>query len=327
MGNNCVSHCFFNYIVSHIIHHRIVMNLGYACINMTLGVSKITTNRSMIKKTFLQRGVNYAAELGIQNVKDLETIIKWNVENDIKLFRISSDMFPWASEYGIQNLPNITEIVEVMKRTGEYAKSHSVRLGCHPGPFNVLCSANDKVVENTIKDLELHGKVLDLLGLERSPYNKINIHCNGVYGDKIASMERFCQNYDRLSDSVKTRLTIENDDRASMYSVKDLMYIHERIGIPIVFDYHHHNFNTGGLSEQEALELAMSTWPDDITPVVHYSSSKSKETGNPKDKPQAHANYILEKIDNYGHNIDVVLECKAKELALLEYRDTLGNIQ
>ena len=303
------------------------MNLGYACINMTLGKKIITTNRSMINKTFIQRGINYAAELGIQNVKDLETIIKWNVENNIKLFRISSDMFPWASEYGIENLPNITEIAEVMKRTGEYAKSHGVRLGCHPGPFNVLCSPNDKVVENTIKDLELHGKVLDLLGLERSPYNKINIHCNGVYGDKIASMERFCQNYDRLSDSVKTRLTIENDDRASMYSVKDLMYIHERIGIPIVFDYHHHNFNTGGLSEQEALELAMSTWPDDITPVVHYSSSKSKETGNPKDKPQAHANYILEKIDNYGHNIDVVLECKAKELALLEYRDTLGNIQ
>ena len=153
------------------------MNLGYACINMTLGKTKITTNRSMIKKTFIQRGINYAAELGLQNVKDLETIIQWNVENNIKLFRISSDMFPWASEYGIENLPNITEIAEVMKRTGEYAKSHGVRLGCHPGPFNVLCSPNDKVVENTIKDLELHGKVLDLLGLYRSPYNKINIHC------------------------------------------------------------------------------------------------------------------------------------------------------
>ena len=301
------------------------MNLGYACINMTLGKKKITTNRSMIKKTFLQRGINYAAELGIQNVKDLETIIKWNVENNIKLFRISSDMFPWASEYGIEYLPNITEIAEVMKRTGEYAKSHGVRLGCHPGPFNVLCSPNDKVVENTIKDLELHGKVMDLLGAELSPYNKINIHCNGTYGDKIASMERFCQNYDRLSDSVKKRLTIENDDKASMYSVKDLMYIHERIGIPIVFDYHHHIFNTGDLSEQSALELAMSTWPDGITPVVHYSSSKPKETGNPKDKPQAHADYILEEINNYGHDIDIMLECKAKELALLEYREQYGT--
>lgn len=320
-----VSHCFFPYIVSHIIQHRIVMNLGYACINMTLGKKKITTNRSMIKKTFLQRGINYAAELGIQNVKDLETIIKWNVENNIKLFRISSDMFPWASEYGIQNLPNITEITEVMKRTGDYAKSHGVRLGCHPGPFNVLCSPNEKVVQNTITDLELHGKVMDLLGMELSPYNKINIHCNGTYGDKIASMERFCQNYDKLSDSVKKRLTIENDDKASMYSVKDLMYIHERIGIPIVFDYHHHTFNTGGLSEREALELAMSTWPDGITPVVHYSSSKPKETGNLKDKAQAHADYILEEIDNYGHDIDIMLECKAKELALMEYRGKYGK--
>jgi UV DNA damage endonuclease len=315
-----VSHCFFPYIRTHIIHHRIVMNLGYACINMTLGKKKITTNRSMIKKTFLQRGINYAAELGLQNVKDLETIIHWNVENNIKLFRISSDMFPWASEYGIENLPNIQEITEVMKRTGQYAKLNGVRLGCHPGPFNVLCSPNEKVVQNTIIDLENHGKVLDLLGLYNSPFNKINIHCNGVYGDKIASMQRFCDNYDRLSHSVKSRLTVENDDKASMYSVKDLMYIHERIGIPIVFDYHHHIFNTGGLSEQEALELAMSTWTNYIVPVVHYSSSKPKESGNPKDKPQAHADYILEEINTYGHDVDVMLECKAKELALLEYR-------
>jgi UV DNA damage endonuclease len=302
------------------------MNLGYACINMTLGKKKITTNRSMIKKTFLQRGINYAAELALQNVKDLETIIHWNVENNIKLFRISSDMFPWASEYGIENLPNIQEITEVMKRTGQYAKLNSVRLGCHPGPFNVLCSPNEKVVQNTIIDLENHGKVLDLLGLYNSPFNKINIHCNGVYGDKIASMQRFCDNYDRLSHSVKSRLTVENDDKASMYSVKDLMYIHERIGIPIVFDYHHHTFNTGGLSEQEALELAMSTWTNYIVPVVHYSSSKPKESGNPKDKPQAHADYILEKINTYGYDLDVMLECKAKELALLEYRNINGDL-
>jgi UV DNA damage endonuclease len=234
-------------------------------------------------------------------------------------------MFPWASEYGVENLPNIQEIAEVMKRTGQYAKLNGVRLGCHPGPFNVLCSPNEKVVQNTIIDLENHGKVLDLLGLYNSPFNKINIHCNGVYGDKIASMQRFCDNYDRLSHSVKSRLTVENDDKASMYSVKDLMYIHERIGIPIVFDYHHHTFNTGGLSEQEALELAMSTWTNYIVPVVHYSSSKPKESGNPKDKPQAHADYILEKINTYGYDLDVMLECKAKELALLEYRKQNGE--
>jgi UV DNA damage endonuclease len=292
---------------------------------MTLGENKITTNRSMIKKTFLERGIPYAAELAIQNVKDLETIIHWNVQNDIKFFRISSGMFPWASEYSIEELPNISEIREVMTRIGGFVKEHGVRLGCHPGPFNVLCSPSDTVVQNTLIDLELHGKVLDLLQLSHTPYNKINIHCNGTYGDKIASMQRFCDNYDRLSHSVKSRLTVENDDKASMYSVKDLMYIHERIGIPIVFDYHHHTFNTGGLSEQEALELAMSTWPDGIIPVVHYSSSKPKESGNPKDKPQAHADYILERINTYSHNVDVMLECKMKEMALLEYRRTMGT--
>ena len=93
------------------------------------------------------------------------------------------------------------------------------------------------------------------MGLSRTPYNKINIHCNGVYGDKQSLMDRFCKNFEKLPESVQTRLTVENDDKASMYSVKDLMYIHERIGIPIVFDYHHHTFNTGGLTEQEALEL------------------------------------------------------------------------
>lgn len=294
--------------------------LGYACINMTLGEKKISTNRSMIKKTFMERGIPYASELALLNVKDLETIIKWNVEHDIKFFRMSSDIFPWASEYDILSLPNIKEISQILARIGNFAKENGVRLTAHPGPFNVLCSPNPSVVQNTIKDLENHAKVFDLMGLTKTPYNKINIHCNGTYGNKQESMERFCSNFKLLSHSVQSRLTVENDDKASMYSVKDLMFIHETIGIPIVFDYHHHQFCTGDLSEKEALELAILTWPDGITPIVHYSSSKQKETGNAKEKPQAHADYILEEINQYGYEVDIMLECKAKELALLEYR-------
>ena len=294
--------------------------LGYACINMTLGEKKISTNRSMIKKTFMERGIPYASELALLNVKDLETIIKWNVEHDIKFFRMSSDIFPWASEYDILSLPNIKEISQILARIGNFAKENGVRLTAHPGPFNVLCSPNPSVVQNTIKDLENHAKVFDLMGLTKTPYNKINIHCNGTYGNKQESMERFCSNFKLLSHSVQSRLTVENDDKASMYSVKDLMFIHETIRIPIVFDYHHHQFCTGDLSEKEALELAILTWPDGITPIVHYSSSKQKETGNAKEKPQAHADYILEEINQYGYEVDIMLECKAKELALLEYR-------
>ena len=106
----------------------------------------------------------------------------------------------------------------------------------------MLVSTRQHVVENTITDLTTHGEVFDLLGLSRTPYNKLNIHCNGVYGDKVSAMDRFCKNFEGLPESVQTCLTVENDDKVSMYSVKDLMYIHERIGIPIVFDYHHHKF-------------------------------------------------------------------------------------
>ena len=304
------------------------MNLGYACINMTLGGQKpkITTNRSMIKKTFIDRGIDYAGELSLLNSRDLCEIVKWNVENGINFFRISSDIFPWASEYNIEDLPQYQRIKTVLSSCGNYARDNGVRLTSHPGPFNVLVSPREHVVQNTITDLTNHGKVFDLLGLDRTPYNKINIHCNGVYGDKKSAMDRFCKNFELLPESVQTRLTVENDDKATMYSVKDLMYIHERIGIPIVFDYHHHKFCTGDMTEQEALELAISTWPKGISPVVHYSESKALHESNDKLKPQAHSDYIKEIPNTYGNKVDIMVEAKAKELSILPYLSVNNNL-
>jgi UV DNA damage endonuclease len=291
--------------------------LGYACINMTLGKEKITTNRSMIKKTFLTKGVSYASELAYKNVVDLEKILKWNVKNNIYFFRVSSDIFPWASEYDLETLPQIHLIRIVLQRIGKFVKENNVRITCHPGPFNVLGSPNDDVVRRTIIDLELHGKIFDLMGLSKTPFNKINIHCNGAYGDKVETMKRFCRKFDMLSDSVKSRLTVENDDKASMYSVKDLMQIHNTIGIPIVFDYHHHKFCTGDLVEEDALRLATSTWGT-VTPVVHYSESKALHENDNKIKPQAHSDYIDTLPNTYGLDVDIMLETKQKELALLK---------
>jgi UV DNA damage endonuclease len=298
------------------------MNLGYACINMTLGAQtpRITTNRSMVKKTFNERGIEYASELALENVRDLFEILKWNVKNGIKLFRTSSDIFPWGSEYNLEDLPDYNKIANILKGCGTYAKENGLRINSHPGPFNVLVSPNPKVVENTFKDLELHGKVFDLMGLSHTPYNNINIHCNGVYGDKISAMDRFCENFDKLSDSVKKRLTIENDDKASMYSVKDLMYIHHKIGIPIVFDYHHHQFCTGDLTEQQALILATSTWnKSGVKPEVHYSESKALHESDTKIKPQAHSDYITNLPDTYNIDVDIMVEAKAKELSILPF--------
>jgi UV DNA damage endonuclease len=296
------------------------MNLGYACINMTLGKQKpkITTNRSMIKKTFNEKGIAYASDLGLQNCRDLVKIIKWNNHNDIKFFRLSSDLFPWASEYKLTDLPHYKEITDTLLSAGNLAKLYNQRITAHPGPFNVLASPNPNVVKNTITDLSIHGEVFDLMGLSSTPYNKINIHCNGVYGDKISAMERFCKNFNKLPVSVKSRLTIENDDKSSMYSVKDLMHIHERIGIPIVFDYHHHKFCTGNLTEEKALKLAANTWSA-IKPVVHYSESKSLHENNDLLKPQAHSDYINEIPNTYGLDVDIMVEAKAKELSILPF--------
>ena len=291
-------------------------NLGYACINMTLRKDKITTNRSMIKRTFLKEGIRRSSDLALQNTRDLIEIIKWNHKNGFKLFRMTSDLIPWASEFSLSSMPDYRKISILLNGAGSLAAKYGQRITSHPGPFNVLVSPNERVVNNTIRDLSIHGEIFDLMGLSRTPYNKINIHCNGVYGDKQSAMDRFCKNFERLPESVQTRLTVENDDKASMYSVKDLMYIHERIGIPIVFDYHHHKFCTGDMTEQEALELAMSTWGD-IKPVVHYSESRTLEDETAK--PQAHSDYIYSKIDTYGHDLDIVVEAKAKELTVLNY--------
>jgi len=288
------------------------MNLGYACINMSLG-KKVTTNRTMIKRTFLEKGLDYVSDCVIQNVADLERIIDWNEQNGIKMYRMSSDMMPWATEYEFNQLKDWKEISIILQRCGEKATKYGQRLSFHPGPFNVLVSPKEGVVTNTIKDLEVHGRLMDALGLSKTHYNKINIHCNGVYGDKKSAMDRFIDNFKLLSNSVKSRLTIENDDKASMYSVKDLMYIHNAIKIPIVFDYHHHTFNTGNQSEQEALELAMSTWPKGITPAVHYSESKMGS------KPQAHSDYIERIPETYGNIVDIMVEAKAKDLSILKF--------
>ena len=294
------------------------MNLGYACINMTMG-KKVTTNRTMVKKTFEQKGLDYVSELALLNAKDIVKILEWNRMNGINFFRLSSALIPWGDNIDITQLKDYKEIKSELKKAGDYAKFWNMRINSHPGPFNVLPSPNESVILKTIADLELHGKVFDMMGLSKTTYNNINIHCNGVYGDKQSAMNRLIQNFKRLSPSVRKRFTLENDDKASMYSVKDLMYIHEKTGIPIVFDYHHHQFCTGGISEEEALKLAATTWPKDIRQEVHYSESKALHENNQKEKPQAHS-YLINALPNtYGLDLDIMVEAKGKELAILPF--------
>ena len=303
------------------------MKLGYACINMELSnvpkSKRITTNRSMIKRTFLAKGIPYASELALQNCMDLLKILKWNEENNIKFFRMSSNLFPWASEYNLEQLPDYENICYALMEAGDYAINVGQRLSFHPGPFNKLCAKDDRIVNNTIKELEHHSEIFDIMGFKPSYYNKINIHIGAAYDDKRETAYRFCKNYDKLSNNLKNRLTVENDDKPSLFTTEELYkFMWLDISCPIVFDYHHHSLHNGGLSEGEALDYAMETWSG-ITPVCHLSESRRKEQ-NSECFPQAHSDYVYTPINTHGHNFDLMIEAKAKELALLKYRAILN---
>jgi len=294
------------------------MRFGYASINLTLAEQKIQVNRSMMKRTFLEKGIAYASTLALANFQDFEKVIDWNIQHNILFFRISSEIIPWMSQYNLIHLPDYEAIKTILARCGEKATNSGLRLTYHPGPFNVLAAKSENVLTKTLHELGQHAELLDLLHQPRTPYAKINIHVGGAFGDKEAALARFAENYVRLPDNVRQRLTVENDDKANMFSVHDLLGLHEQIKIPITFDYFHHRFCTGGLSEEEAMLAAVGTWPAGITPVVHFSSSK-KLHEDPAAQPTAHADYLYDEVKTYGQEVDIMFEAKAKELAIAKY--------
>ena len=295
------------------------MNLGYCCINLTLKEDGVSTNRGMIKRTFQERGKSYAGELALKNIEDLFTILNWNEERGVKVFRISSSLFPWMSEYKFEDLPQWREIKDQLKKCGDFILEKGHRVGFHPGQFCVLPSPTPKVVAATIDELDKHSIILDTMGLPRTPQYSLNIHVGGSYGDKESTLKRFCENWNRLSETTKGRLVIENDDKASQYSVKDLWEgLYKEINIPITFDFFHHTFCTGGLTTEVAAHIASSTWPDGIRPLAHYSSSKKKWEDESVIE-RSHADYLYERIPDIGSMFDIEIEAKSKELSLFKY--------
>lgn len=293
--------------------HRV----GYCCINTTLQKKGVTTGRTMRKDTFQQKGLAYASELALKNVDDLLRILKWNHDYNIKLFRIGSDIFPWASEYDLTDLPDYDAIVTRLRMAGTFIRLCGHRVSAHPDHFVKLASSNPDVVKNSITDLEIHGKVFDLMDLPRSQQTPINIHVGMNYSTDVAN--RWMESAAKLSPAVLTRLVVENDDKENAFSVLQLYKtINAQLSIPITFDYFHHTFHTDGLTVEEAAKLAASTWGVH-TPLFHYSESKMLNESIPCN-PRAHADYVFNKIDDFGLTLDVDLEAKAKELAVTKYR-------
>ncbi len=297
-------------------------NIGYCCIPLGCNQGKkkkeqVLVNRSMVRKTFDSKGLPYVSELVILNLIDTLKVLDWNIKNNIYIYRMSSDSFPWMSEYMFDELPNFKTISKLLQDIGNKVKSNDMRVSYHPGPFNVLGSTRQDVIYKAVSELDQHAYLMDLMGLEQSTYYPINIHVGTTQPSREVAAKKFCESFNLLSDSCKKRLTVENDDSPNQYSVKMLYdWIHKEIGIPIVFDQHHFNYGPQDQTMEEALKLAHSTW--NTRQLTHMSSSKLIE--DMKGVATAHADYIYEEIQTFGLDFDVEIEAKAKDLAVLKYR-------
>lgn len=295
--------------------------VGYCCIALGCneGLKKkdhISVNRSMIKKTFEAKGLDYVSELVIENLKDTLKLLDYNIKKKIFVYRLSSDSFPWMTEYKFSELPKFKAIQTYLRLIGEKIKANDIRVSYHPGPFNVLASENPSVVTKTIYELNQHAELMDLMGLDKSHYYPINIHINTTKPTREEAAQRFVDNFALLSDSCKARLTVENDDSPNQYSVQMLHdWVYVKTGIPIVFDQHHFNFGPQDQTMEAALRLAYSTW--NVKPLTHMSSPKTYEDESAV--KTAHADYIYEEIQTFGLDFDIEIEAKAKDLAVLKY--------
>ncbi|MFW9971515.1 MAG: UV DNA damage repair endonuclease UvsE [Candidatus Odinarchaeota archaeon] len=291
------------------------MKIGYPCINLTLNCRS--------SKTF--RLKNYSEERLIETIENnlncLAKILEFNYNNHIFFFRITSDLIPFAS-HPVMKFNWQEYFISKFKAIGSYIKKNSMRITMHPGQYTVLNSKNDKVVQNSIKEINYHVEVLDLLGLDSTA--KIITHVGGVYNDKKNSIKRFIEQYKKLNEKIKNHYVIENDDK--YYHLNDCLSIHESTMIPIILDVYHHYCYNQGESLQKALELISKTWKsNDGLPILHYSSE------HPQKGKYRHADEIdLNHFRNFlkqtvGFNYDLMLEIKNKERSALIAVKTLIN--
>jgi UV DNA damage endonuclease len=284
------------------------MKIGYPCINRGIGCTANSTFRL----------ASYSEERLIQKVENnlncLFQILQYNVQNGLYFFRISSDLVPFAS-HPVCTFDWAGHFRGQFRKVGDFIKEHNMRISMHPDQFVIINALKDDVVERSVKELEYHCTILDKMALDSTA--KIQIHVGGVYGDKRSALDRFIERYSSLSKSLRRRLVIENDDRS--YSLKDCLIVHEKIGIPIIFDAFHHHCLNNGETLRQGLQLSASTWKEsDGIPMVDYSSQQRGQ------RPGSHAKTLKRAIfrqflhETRGLDFDLMLEIKDKETSALK---------
>ncbi|GAA6058602.1 hypothetical protein JCM10212_004013 [Sporobolomyces blumeae] len=287
--------------------------LGYACLNTITRKFKppVFCSRTCRIDTIKneEKGMPYLKELGRQNMIDLKQLIEWNAAHHIYFMRMSSEMFPFAghAEYGY----SLEYAEKELKEAGDTAKRLGVRLTTHPGQFNQLGSPRRPVVENTFRDLEYHNEMMDRMGLDQD--GVMIIHGGGVYSDKPTTIERFKKTYQELSDGVKARLVLENDEMC--FNVDDLLPICEELNIPLVLDYHHDWIYPSSQSLEELMPRILATWTRKGIKTKFHLSEPRKGAETLMER-RAHADRCQNLPSPLPDDIDLMIEAKDKEQAV-----------
>lgn len=253
------------------------------------------------------------------NVDGLINLIPKLIQNNIRVFRMSSNILP-LFEFAGDLAKNDQTLLQKLKNLGQLYHQNNIRVTCHPSQFVVLNSDKLEVIQNSIKELSYHAWLFDAIGLSQTPFNAINIH--GGKGGKPGLLASVIND---LPHNIKGRLTLENDERS--YSVSDLISVNIKTNTPITFDSHHHTFNAGGLSMEDAMEIARLTWP--VKPMQHLSSSELGCAEKDRRKHSFLINYVPDCQKNVilGDEADVDVEAKGKNLAILDLQKNIGKLE
>ena len=253
----------------------------------------------------------------VHNVQKTLEVLPEVVNSGIRLFRLTSNLFPLC-DVAPRSCWDNEEVKSALKSIGQLITMHQMRVCVHPGQFCVLSSDSDAIVAKAFVELEHHAWLFDSMGLDASPQYAINIH-----GGKSDRITRLVDQINSLPDNVRNRLTLENDETS--YNVIDLLHVHMKTSIPIVWDSHHHVFNDGCLSMEDAYAAVSETWPKGIKPLQHISNTDPKNVdGNFMDR-RKHSDMIhyVPDVQLKGlrdDTVDVEVEAKLKNVAVFEMR-------
>lgn len=252
----------------------------------------------------------------IQNIQEHINFFPTLLKHNIRSFRMSSAIFP-LFEYNDGLIRNNVELQDKLKQLGKLFIDNNIRVTTHPGQFVIINSDSDKIIENSVRELGYHAWTFDMMGLPLSPYYAINIH-----GGKRGKPDKLIEVTNSLPDNVRKRLTFENDERC--YNVKQLLQVHEKTGVPVVFDSHHYTFNADDLALPDAFAQSIKTWGN-TKPLQHISNTELGMESGTFTERRAHSAYIryvpeLQLEAARADSIDIDVEAKMKNFAVLQMR-------